>query len=63
MIGNSRLAMQNLRLNVEKHDNQEDKAQGGARNTKSRGNAAKAPVVKAAAHSDAKRDYVKGPST
>ena len=32
MISNSRLAMQNMRLNVEKTDNQEDKAKGVARN-------------------------------
>jgi len=66
MIGNSRLAMQNLRANVEKHDNQEDRAQGGAKNAgkKSKGNAA-APIApsKNGAQVPNKRDYVKGPST
>jgi len=66
MISNSRLAMQNMRANVEKTDNQEDRAQGGARNAGAKkGNANVAVVAhsKNNAPTANKRDYVKGPST
>ena len=59
-----------MRAHVDKVDNQEDRASGGARNAGGKGKGNKGPV--AVAHSSAKssatagankRDYVKGPST